>query len=67
MITLQIDYRNMQFMVYQDGHLQHNPLPVEVQRSVIEQVIHDCSESICRQLNEQLATDPEALRRSALH
>lgn len=66
MITTQIDYQNLQFMVFENGALQDNPLPVEVQRAVIKQVVEDCFESICRRLNE-LSTDPDVLRQSKVH
>lgn len=67
MITTQIDYRNMQFMVYQDDQLQDNPLPVEVQRAVILQVVHDYAEMISRVLKEQLVTDPDMLLQALVH
>ena len=67
MITTQIDYRNMKFMVYQDDQLQENPLPMKVQRAVILQVVHDYAEMISRVLKEQLATDPDVLRQSLVH
>lgn len=50
MIEAQIDYCNLQFLIYQDGKPVDNPLPVEVQRVVIEQIIYDCAERICRGL-----------------
>ena len=52
MIEAQLDYCNLQFLIYQDGKLVDNPLPVEVQRVVIEQIIYDCAERICRGLKE---------------
>ena len=67
MITTQIDYRNMQFMVYQDDQLQDNPLPVEVQRAVILQVVHNYAEMISCVLKEQLANDPDVLRQTLVH
>lgn len=67
MITTQIDYQNLQFMVFENNALQDNPLPVEVQRAVIKQVVKDCSESISRQLNNALALDPDVLRQSKVH
>ena len=67
MITTQIDYRNMQFMVYQDDQLQDNPLPVEVQRAVILQVIEHCSEIISCLLKEQSDTDPDGVRQALVH
>ena len=67
MITTQIDYRNMQFMVYQDDQLQDNPLPVKVQRAVILQVVYDYAEMISRVLKEQLAIDPDVLRQALVH
>ena len=67
MINIQIDYQNMQFMVYQNGQLQDNPLPVKVQRAVILQVVHDYAEMISRVLKEQLANDPDVMRQAMVH
>lgn len=57
MNTVTIDYLNMQFMVYQDGQLQHNLLPVEVQRVVIEQIIRENTQKIYRELDEKLSPE----------
>ncbi len=68
MIEVVVDYRNLQFFVYEDGRLtMDNPLPVEVQRAVILQVIHDYAEMISRVLKEQLSTDPDVLRQALVH
>ena len=67
MITTQIDYRNMQFMVYQDYQPQDNPLPAEVQRAVILQVIHDVAESFRRELRGQINEDPPSLKAHLIH
>ena len=67
MISILLDYRNLQFFVYQDDQLQDNPLSVKVQRAVILQVVYDYAEMISRVLKEQLATDPDVLRQSLVH
>ncbi len=67
MINIQIDYQNMQFMVFDDGKLQHNPLPVEMQRAVILQVIHDVAESFRRELRGQINEDPPSLKAHLIH
>lgn len=67
MINIQIDYQNMQFMVYQNGQLQDNPLPVEVQRVVILQVIHDVAESFRRELRGQINEDSSSLKAHLIH
>lgn len=67
MITAQIDYQNLQFMVFDNGQLQDNPLSVEVQRVVIEQIINDCAERICRGLKEQRPIEPYVLRQALVN
>ena len=67
MITTQIDYRNMQFMIFDNGALHDNPLPLEVQQAVILQVVHDYAEMISRVLKEQLAIDPDVLPQALVH
>lgn len=67
MITAQIDYQNLQFMVFDNGQLQDNPLLVEVQRVVIEQIIYDCAERICRGLKEQRPIEPYVLRQALVN
>ena len=67
MILIHIDYRNLQFIIYQHDKPMENPLPVEVQQAVILQVVHDYAEMISRVLKEQLATDPDVLRQALVH
>ena len=67
MISIHIDYRNLQFIIYQHDKPVENPLPVDVQRAVILQVVHDYAEMISRVLKEQLATDPDVLRQTLVH
>ena len=67
MIGIQIDYQNMQFIIYQHNKPVKNPLPVEVQRTVILQVIEHCSEIISCLLEEQLDTDPDGVRQALVH
>ena len=68
MIKVVVDYRNLKFFVYEeDGLTMDNPLPVEVQRAVILQVVHDYAEMISRVLKKQLATDPDVLRQALVH
>lgn len=66
MITAKIDYRNLQFILYQDNKPVENPLPAEVQRVVIEQIIRETTGKIYRQLDEKLYID-NVLRRLAAH
>ena len=68
MIKVVVDYRNLKFFVYEEDRLtMDNLLPVEVQRAVILQVVHDYAEMISRVLKEQLATDPDVLRQALVH
>ena len=67
MILIHIDYRNLQFIIYQHDKPMENPLPVEVQQAVILQVVHDYAEMISRVLKEQLATDPDVLLQALVH
>ena len=67
MVKIMVDYRNLQFFITENGQQQDNPLPVEVQRAVILQVVHDYAEMISRVLKEQLATDPDVLRQALVH
>ena len=67
MISILLDYRNLQFGIYQNGKWVENPLPVEMQRAVILQVVQDYAEMISRVLKEQLATDPDVLRQALVH
>ena len=68
MINVVVDYRNLKFFVYEEDRLtMDNPLPVEVQRAVILQVVHDYAEMISRVLKEQLAIDPDVLRQALVY
>lgn len=67
MNTVTIDYLNMQFMVYQDGQLQDNPLPVEVQRVVIKKIIKDLADHFRRQLRHQMTDEPPSLKAHLIH
>ena len=67
MTSIHLDYRNLQFGIYQHSKWVENPLPVEVQRAVILQVVYDYAEMISRVLKEQLATDPDVLRQALVH
>ena len=68
MIKVVVDYQNLKFFVYEEDRLtMDNPLPVEMQRAVILQVVHDYAEMISRVLKEQLATDPDVLRQALVH
>ena len=67
MISIHTDYQNMQFIIYQHDKPVENPLPVEVQRAVILQVVHDYAEMISCVLKEQLATDPDVLRQALVY
>ena len=68
MIKVVVDYRNLKFFVYEEDRLtMDNLLPVEVQRAVILQVVHDYAEMISRVLKEQLAIDPDVLRQALVH
>ena len=49
MIKVVVDYQNLQFFVYEEDRLtMDNLLPVDVQRAVILQVVHDYAEMISR-------------------
>lgn len=49
MVEVVVDYRNLQFLITKHGKwTMDNPLPVEVQRAVILQVVHDYAEMISR-------------------
>lgn len=67
MITTQIDYRNLQFMVFKDGKPVDNPLPAQAQRVVILNIIEDVAESFRRELRGQMAEDPPGLEEHLLH
>lgn len=67
MITTQIDYRNLQFLIYQDGKPVDNPLTAEVQRVVILKVIEDAVESLRNELRHQLSDVPPGLSERLLH
>ena len=67
MISIILDYRNLQFGIYQHGKPVENPLPVEVQRAVILQVIHDVAESFRRELRGQINEDPPSLKAHLIH
>lgn len=67
MIGIQINYQNMQFIIYQHDKPVENPLPVEVQRAVILQVIHDVAESFRRELRGQINEDPPSLKAHLIH
>jgi len=66
MIEAQLDYCNLQFLIYQDGKLVDNLLPVEVQRVVIEQIIRENTQKIYRELDEKLSPE-NVLRQLAAH
>ena len=67
MISIILDYRNLQFGIYQHGKPVENPLPVEVQRAVILQVIHEVAESFRRELRGQINEDPPSLKAHLIH
>lgn len=67
MITAQIDYRNLQILIYQDDKPVENPLPVEVQRAVLKKVIHEVAENFRRELRGQLTDQPPGLDDILLH
>ncbi len=61
MITAKIDYQNLQFMVFDDGALQDNPLPVEVQRAVIQKITAEVAENFRQELRGQMTDRPTGL------
>lgn len=68
MIEVVVDYRNLQFFVYEDGRLtMDNPLPVEVQRAVLNKVIHDVVNEIRAQINADVPDRPPGLKEQILH
>ena len=67
MVKIMVDYRNLQFFITENGQQQDNPLPVEVQRAVILQVIHDVAESFRRELRGQINEDPPSLKAHLIH
>lgn len=68
MIEVVVDYRNLQFFVYEDGRLtMDNPLPVEVQRVVLNKVIHDVVNEIRAQINADVPDRPPGLKEQILH
>ena len=67
MISIILDYRNLQFGIYQHGKPVENPLPVEVQRSVLTKVIHDVVNEIRTQVNSQLTASPPGLKQHLFH
>lgn len=67
-VSVQIDYYNLKFMVYEDDRLtMDSPLPSEVQKALLLQVIHDVVEEIRAQLNSQLSDSPTELKSHLIH
>ena len=68
MIEVVVDYRNLQFCVYEDGRLtMDNPLPVEVQRAVIQKIIAEVAENFRQELRGQITSRPPGLDDILLH
>ena len=67
MMTAQIDYRNLQFLLYQDDKPVENPLPAEVQRVVILHIIHDVITEIRAQINGDVPDRPPGLKEQTIH
>ena len=67
MITAKIDYRNLQFILYQDNKPVENPLPAEVQRVVLKQVIHDVVNETRAQINKDVPDRPPGLKEQMIH
>ncbi len=63
---VQIDYVNLQFMVFNNGKLLDNPLPVEVQRAVILKILQEVAECIRTQIIHGLSDDPPGLKEHLL-
>ena len=58
MVSIQIDYRKLQFIIYQDDNPVVNPLPDEVQRVVIQKVVRDVAGLIRMQFMNILTDTP---------
>lgn len=68
MISVQIDYYNLKFMVYEDDRLtMDSPLPSEVQKALLLQVIHDVVEEIRAQINGDVPDRPPGLKEQMIH
>lgn len=61
MVKIVVDYRNFQFLITENGQQQDNPLPVEVQRAVIEQIIAEVAENFRQELRGQITIRPPGL------
>ena len=61
MMSARIDYRNLQFIIYQDNKPVENPLPAEVQRVVILKIIDDVAENFRQELRGQMTDQPPGL------
>lgn len=67
-VSVQIDYHNLQFLVFEDGKLtMDTPLSVEVQQAVIKKVIHDVVNEIRMQLNADVPDHSPGLKERMIH
>lgn len=67
MNTVQIDYCNLQILIYQDGKPIENPLTAKVQRVVILKILEEVAECIRTQIIHGLSDDPPGLKEHLLH
>ena len=68
MVSVQIDYYNLKFMIYEDDKLtMDSPLPAEIQKALLLQVIHDVIEEIRAQLNADAPDRPPGLKEQMIH
>ncbi len=66
-ITIQPDYTNGQFHVWQGSQLIDMKLPAEVQAAIMKQVAFDVCQEITSQIKNQLHDEPPGLKELIQH
>ena len=66
-IEVFIDYRNMRFLVNENGKPIDLPFSGDIQEAIIRKLGHDICQTVKRQIQEQIVDDPLELEKRFLH